>query len=114
MRCLLYKTQEINGERRSGDERTFVNTLKKLSADFESHGAAHGSAKYIDQSVKEGKVLSSRGSGTGDGTSLYADNRNNSCSTVGLGTPPNTMEEVDKSVQPMHRNRTILIPKVDC
>ena len=36
MRCFLYKVQEQNGERKPGDEKNFLHTLRNLATTFET------------------------------------------------------------------------------
>ena len=110
MRCLLYKVQELNGERRQGDEKTFVKTLKAMSSEFEETNHYCRNNTYLESNAAIGSRGSSRSS------SLLAENTNmNNSSSVGLGSMSDisSARDFEKPVH-IYRSKTLLIPKVEC
>ena len=107
MRCLLYKVQELNGERRQGDEKTFVRTLKAMSNEFEENSHLQRSNTYLANNI----TLGSRGSTR---SSLLAENTNNSCSTRSASVSETSSESDNERLVYVQRSKTLLIPKVEC
>ena len=103
MRCLLYKVQELNGERRQGDEKTFVKTLKAMSTEFEETNHYSRSNTYLEARAAGSRSFSR--------SPLLLENTNNSCS-VGL-SDTSSEKDFDKPVH-AYRSKTLLIPKVEC
>ena len=107
MRCLLYKVQELNGERRQGDEKTFVRTLKAMSNEFEENSHLQRSNTYLANNI----TLGSRGSTR---SSLLGENTNNSCSTRSASVSETSSESDNERLVYVQRSKTLLIPKVEC
>ena len=109
MRCLLYKLQEINGERKSGDEKNFVNTLRMIAQNFD----LNFSGSPARQAASGPEVLRS-----GAATPVYENGYEQRSSLTSSFVSQSGRASSAASVASEHpsmgsRGRTIVIPKVD-
>ncbi len=104
LRCLLYRLQELQGERRHGDERSFVRTLKAVSSEFEETSAQSMRGHAHTEDAGGGGVRSRAGRSS---SSLVGNESSAKTSHAG------SLTSLYKSTQ-IARSRTLLIPKIEC
>lgn len=100
LRVLLYRLQEINGERKRGDGKNFLSTLRYMSNNFEIEGASRPTNNTSMRPLASQSITPDRMScDTPDLAHAHAHSHMNQ-----TGTHSDIQES---------KNRTIMIPKVE-